>query len=291
MNIRDIRHSLFQYLVNRTVEFGIANITVLPSRSMLKEDRPIWVVDSVPSTPIQTMTPTMSFLDARYNMMFLTNGFNQAEDMGAFIGQDLANRRWKIAGWLHDFVYPAPIISGIVGGGTVPAGDYFVAVSGLGMIEDIESLSSVAQEVTLGAIGQIRIIIPRYPRGLNFFRKYNVYVGSSAATMKLTADSPIDTDEFTTTVKLVAGVPAGVAPPTQSDVKFRPISVLPESFTHSVLQEPGTESGKFISLMTITVRAPIRPIEVQGEPLEGVAIDAEYSEGGPDETETIVQTP
>lgn len=291
MNIRDIRYSIFRYLANRTVEFGIADITILPSRSMLKEDRPIWVVDSVPSAPILPMTPTMSFLDARYNMMFLTDDFEQAEDMGAFIGQNLANRRWKIAGWLHDFVYPDPIVSNVAGGGTVPLGDYFVAVSGLGMIDDIESLPSVAQQVTLASTGHIRIIIPRYPRGLNFFRKYNVYVGSSATTMKLTADSPITSDEFTTTVNLVDSVPVGASPPTQSDVPYRPISVLPESFTHSVLQEPGTESGKHISLMTITIRAPIRPIEVQGEPLEGVFIDAEYSEGGPDETETIVQTP
>jgi hypothetical protein len=258
---------------------------------MAPVSKPYWVVEQVPAAPIERLTRELVLIEQRYNVMFFGVDWSQCEAMQSQITQTLITQKDQITAVLDKFKYPTPIVTGVEDpADSVPAGTYHVGVTGLGLIDDAESLISELTTVVLTDIGRFQIIIPRYPIGLNHFRKYNVYVGASPTTLLKVNAVPFPAEVKTTTLVEVDTIVGAVgAPPTDSRIKFRIINIPPEAYNASTLQVPGVESGSYFTLISLTVSAPSTPVyHRQAQPVERVVVSAEISGEGPEE---IVDVP
>lgn len=296
MNIRDVRASLYNFIVNRSIESGIwadpDAITILPTRTAVPRDRPIWVVEYVPGLGREKITTSMGRINARFNVQFLSNSFDQAEAMMARIDDALVARNFKITGMLYDFQFPQPVVQAVEGEGTLPAGTYHVAVSGLGIIGDDETLVSTPISVKLANPGKIRLIIPRWPEGINWYRKYNIYVGSTAAGIQKVVGSPWNAaDIVTTVVNLDEPITMAGNPLTQSRVRYRFITVQEGSLSPVVMNDPGVESEKYMGYTPMNLTAYSVPVRTnQGQPLEQIQYTS-YIKDDPDQEDIPVVYP
>lgn len=257
-----------------------ADFRILPGVSELPEDRPIWILDAVPTSGSIRSGRMFSMIERRFNMMLLTaqgpEGVLQAEEWISHIENKIVNNNWRIPGVLFDFKYPDPTLFEKLGLGSLAADTYYVAVSGLSFMDETEEtlISSIQSIVNTQASGRIDVVIPRFPRAFNFFKKYNVFMGTDASDLKKTADSPIDAASPTSTLKTIDTVSAGDAPSlTRSEVRYRIMEVIPESFNSSVQPEPASEKGNWMGLITLTIRAPMDLQISQGYPLSSVSYD------------------
>lgn len=284
MDLRSVRTSLYRFLVNRSVELGIADITILPGISGAIENRPLFVAQALPGGSVNQWSKYLMEEDRRFNVMFLTNNYGQAENVLSHIERKLVNNRWKMTGVLVEYQYPSPVLIRNVAGGTLAAGTYHVAVTGRGYIDNVESLPSQTQSIAVGAGDSIQVIIPRSPRSFNWFKTYNVYVGSAANALKKTANSPVSAHLSLPTSYEIETVPVtGDAPPAANEdapsvIKYRFLTVLSQSWSAAVLPEPGNEAGAFAGMMNFVLRAPMLPVDPQARPIESVETTVELEE-------------
>lgn len=267
MNEKDVRFSLYRFITRRAAELRPAdndyiNPRILAGVSELPQVRPLWVVDAIPTPGSERHGRMYTMIDRRFNIMILTSGgpagVLQAEEWISHVEKKIVNNNWRIPGVLFDFKYPDPKVFEDIGQGNLGVDTYYVAVSGLSFMDETEEtlISNVQTITTTQASGRIDVVIPRFPRAFNFFKKYNVYAGTVSNDLKKTADSPIDAASPTSTKKTIDDMPGGVAPAlVNSQIRYRIIEVIPESFNASVQPEPSGEAGNWMGLITLTVRA------------------------------------
>jgi len=184
--------------------------------------------------------------------------------------QSLQNNRHRITGILHDFKYPTPVLTSLPGG-DLTARTCYVGVTGIGIEDDEETLISPITSIAVAENDTLRVVIPRYPEGSNFFRRYNVYVGTTAANVKKHNDDFIDADEYVTTLYDISADWSGltVAPPEQSDVRFTGLKVSDDAYD---IQDDPRESGNVVGIVTLSVESVMFTIRSQAHPLETVSI-------------------
>ena len=280
MNARDVRASLYRWLIKQSVTLGYSDIEIAPGVAAIPKDRPAWVVEMTPSTGGERYGRMFTFLEHRFNIMILTGpdgGPLEAERWNSQLQNRLISNNWRIPGILYDFRYPVPELRERVGAGNLAVDTYYVAVNGLSfMDESEETLPCLTQSLlTTEVDAQLDIIIPRFPRSFNFFRKYNVWAGIDPDVLKLTADSPIDAATGNiSTLKTLDDMPSGatLVEADSSEVRYRIMSVDPVSFSASVQPEPSAEAGLWMGLITLTITVAHEPIIPQTYPLENVTM-------------------
>ncbi len=259
-------------------EFG--NPSILAGVSGLPKSRPLWVAEEVPIAGATQMGRILTSFEQRYNLMYLDEdgpeGILRCREWISIVQDKLVTNNWRMTGLLIDFNYPSPAVFEDVGAGSLPIDTYYIAVAGLSfMDENEESLPSLIQTVTTTAAnGRLEVIIPRFPRGFNWFKKYNVYVGTVITDLKKTADSPVD--ESLNPAPLVYNldtVPAGSSPlVAPNQIKYRIMEVVKESFSSYVMPEPSVEAGNYMGLITLTIKAVHEPIVPQTYPIRNLSL-------------------
>ena len=281
MNARDVRASLYRWLIKQSITLGYSDIEISPGVAAIPKDRPAFVVEATPSVGGERYGRMLTLLEHRFNIMILTGpegGPLEAERWNSQLQNRLISNNWRIPGILYDFRYPIPELRERVGEGNLGIDTYYVAVNGLSfMDESEETLPCLTQSLlTTEADAQLDIIIPRFPRSFNFFRKYNVWAGTDPEVLKLTADSPITAEvENISTLKTLDDMPSGVTldEADSSEVRYRIMTVDPESFSHSVQAEPSGEAGLWMGLITISITVAHEPIISQTYPIESVTME------------------
>lgn len=266
-----VKHPLITELLDPSILAGVSG---------LPKNRPIWVVEDIPIGGAVQQGRILTSFEQRYNLMYLDKdgpeGILRCRDWVSIVQDKLVTNNWRIPGVLIDFKYPSPAVFEDVGAGNLVQGTYYIAVTGLSfMDESEESLPSLVQTVTTTAVnGRIDVIIPRFPRGFNWFKKYNIYAGTDPNDLKLTADSPVD--EILNPSPLVYNlddIPVGVSPPTApNQIKYRIMEVIKDSFSFNTMPEPSVESGNYMGLITLTIRAPHEPIVPQHYPVANLSL-------------------
>ncbi len=272
----DVRYSLYRFIVARAAELGYSNPRIIGGPSGLPEDRPIWVVESVPNVGAMQDGQMYTKFERRYNILFLTKdgaqGMVDAENWVSNFEDKMVSNHFRIPGILIDFSYPAPSVIEDVGAGNLSVGTYYVAVSGISFMFTTEEtlISSVQSVTTTAPNGRLDVIIPRFPRSFNWFKTYNVFAGTAADQLKKTADSPIAAGSPSATLKTIDDMPAGVAPSlTQSEIRYRIMEVIRDSFNLSVQSDP-SEANNWMGVITLTINAPHEPIIPQHYPIRAV---------------------
>lgn len=292
MNTRDLRASVVRFINHRNNQLGVT-AKIIPGRGHLTRDRPVWLVETTPGGISEQISEGIYTLVRRFNLMYLTgppNGYKDAEAMCAAWEDKLKDNRWRMAGVMEDFVYPRPALSERAGEGAIGAGTYYLAVSGLNYLDESEeSLASIPQAITVGANARIRLVIPRYPRGFNWFKKYNVYMGTSPTSMFKTAGSPYSAAMLITTVVDIDAVPGvGGSPPTQSLVKYRMIKIAPSTFNASAMLDPVNEPGLYLASIGFNAEVQVIPGETQAEPVEQVTVGMSVDGTDPDDQQIVI---
>lgn len=286
MDLRSVRTSLYRFIERRSTDYGLANVRILPGPSGRQVDRPLWEVQSTPGGGITRMAKNFSFTSHRFAAFYLTKDFDQAELMIRYMEREIRNRDYRIPGVLVDYEYPQPIYAIRTGAGSaLSTGTIYVSVSGLGYLDDAETLRSEPLAINVQAGDAVDIWIPRVPRVFNWFKKYNVYVGTSTDTMKKITGSPFDAESATTvTTKVtISQVPGtGDAPPTlditqPSVVKFRFLRIVEAALNYSVIPEPFNEANAYRGVMNMVIESQDIPQYPQGRPIEGVHMSTSVS--------------
>lgn len=267
MDLQDASFSLSQFLKNRAEELSMPNLAIYPGPSIVPKDRPALIMQTVPGALSQRLTRYTINRVQRYNIMFLTSGgmagYNQALRWNSAIEKKLANNNWVINGILVDFVFPRPAIKVVEDdSSTLPTGTYYVAVSGLNAVDETEeTLPSVVQAVAITAAERaIELVIPRYEGGVNWFQKYNVWIGTNPNQLRKLTGMPIAADPQVTRVYRIThnNVVAGSSPVTQTTLKNRILTIPEDTFDSAVINEPTNEAGNFMGLITLALEYPLR---------------------------------
>lgn len=267
MDIKDVQTSVSRFMGRRAAELGYTDIQVLPGFSDLPQTRPIWVLQSNPGGLAELRLRHQTMMNYRFHMNMLTaggvQGYLQAEAWIARCQQKLMQNNWYIPGLIHDFVYPSPGLRYLAGQGSLAAGTYFVVVTGINHIDEAEeTLPSGLQSIVVPAnAGRIEVLVPRYPMGYNWFKKFNVYMGTSSNDLKKTADSPVNDAPVGHKVYHLDDVSSGANPPSGArTIKFRLIEIMQETFNTSVVPDVSREAGTWIGSISCAVRAPLTTI-------------------------------
>lgn len=268
-SIRDVRSALTHFLGNRATELGYDDPKVLTGFSGLPQERPVWVIQSVPGGLSEYPTSHQSLMSYRFNVHFLTEGgskgYSEAERWVGHIQTKLMNNNWKITGRIIDFEYPKPSAIYRAGEGFLPAGEYYVSVAGINRIDASEvTLPSVPVHVHVpNANGRIRLIVPRYPMGYNWFPTFNVYQGSSPTTMHQMSNSPVTASSHAPKVFDIDNNDINIndlPPVSPSNIKFRFIDVMRTSFNVAIQPDVSKEAGTWMGSIFCVLRAPITTV-------------------------------
>lgn len=278
MDLRSVRSSLYRFIERRSIEHGISSPLILPGLSGKVQNRPLWIVQSTPGGGVVRATKTTSRNSHRFAIFFLSNDFDQCEAMIKYMERSIRNRDYKITGVLVDYDYPQPEFSIETGGGDLSEGNVYIAVTGLGYLDNAETLPSEVIEVPVQAGDAVNIWIPRVPRVFNWFKKYNVYVGISPDDLKKITGSPFDAESITTApakVTITSMPESGDAPPryditSPSVVKYQYIHVLENALNYSIIPEPGNEANAWSGVINLVLEVQDIVQRNQSRPIEGV---------------------
>lgn len=287
-SFRDVRSSLNHFIVRRAAELGYDDITILPGFSGIPQERPIVVVQSVPGGLPEMFLRHQVLQNYRFNIHFLTKGgtagHDEAEDWIGHLQQRLMNNNWRITGKLVDWKYPLPSARYRASEGGLEIGQYYVSVAGISHLdEDETTLPSTPRLVDVTAnSGRIRLMIGRYPYGYNWFRKHNLYIGQSPTAMYLHNDSPVIAADHVPTLHNLDDYAFNINEPMPgppSDVKFRFIDVIRESFNFAVQPDATREAGNWMGSIFCVLRAPMTTATIeQPGPIEEINIEYELEE-------------
>ncbi len=120
-----------------------------------------------------------------------------------------------IRGYLYDFTYPAPILTGIAG--TLPAGDYWIRISGVN-VNNEETLASPSTKINLSSPGGIKISISKDVAASLLFERFRFYFGTIEGGEKFIGETSLPSygfPEFSITV-----IPTGTNAPLVSSLAF-----------------------------------------------------------------------
>lgn len=288
MDMRDVVASVSRFMGNRAVELGYGSPQILPGFSGLPKDRPIWVLQSIPGALPVDRLRHQTMMQYRFNMNILTAGGNQgyheALKWVSECQRKLMQNNWRIPGILVDFKYPRPQIRYLEGEGSLPAGTYYVGVSGHGNTVDIfeETLLSEVQEIEVEQNnGRIEVLIPRYPAGYSWWNSYSVYMSTSPTNLKrCTPGATINVASVGNTVYNIddvasVGNPSPLNPPRIT--KFRLIEVMHDTFNTSVIADVSREAGGWVGSISCVVKAPLTTINESplGYTLEQVGFETD----------------
>lgn len=274
MDIRDVSASLSRFVERRAAELGYQNIKIYPGPSIVPQDRPVWIIQSLPGALGERMTKYTVHRIQRFNIMFLASGgikgYYDALKWNAHVEKKLAANNWKMTSILVDFVFPQSASRVLEGEGSLNAGTYYYSVTGINHIDETEeTLPSVVQSVVVDENGScIEIVIPRHDGGMNWFRKYNVYAGNSPTNLRKISGMPIEAYANIPTLYRIQDIALanGGSAPTESMIKYRFLEIPPDAFDSSVTDEPTNEAGNYMGLISLNIRYPLRTSDPLMEP-------------------------
>jgi len=273
VDVGSVIASLSKWVYDCSIAAGLSesNAVVQVLRNGAPQDRDKWTLHLLPGSQRVTSQFATTY-GYRARLDFASTSEIEVERVLSYMQQSLQNNRHRITGILHDFKYPTPVLSAREDEQSdLTAATYFVGVTGIGVANDEETLISSIVSIAVANGEKLRVVIPRYPEGSNFFKRYNVYVGTTASNVRKHNEEPIDADEYVTTIYDISTDWSGltVSPPEQSDVRFTGLKISDDAYN---IEDDPRESGNVVGIVTLSLESVLFTIRSQSHPLETVTI-------------------